>query len=94
MRARFLVFNIEQINATAKHKIAYYAKDSRRALPFRFLLLRARFSRREDSVAACAIRRHALVHTSPLAYFFLPPLAAFAARAASSAAMASCATFG
>ena len=84
----FSRFPHQQINATATHKIR---KDSPRAsLP---LLLRARFTSRRlrrDDTAACAIRRQALVHTTPLALLFR--LGGFAARVASSAAMASCAT--
>ena len=69
-RARaFFVFNIEQMCATATHKI----RKGLAGVPFRFLLLRARFSRRDDCGATkrrrVRDRRQALVHTTPLAYF-------------------------
>jgi hypothetical protein len=93
MRARFLVFNIEQINATAKHKIATQRTLAARFPSAFFSFVRAFHGAKTPSPRARSGGRPSSTRP-PLAYFFLPPLAAFAARAASSAAMASCATFG
>lgn len=75
--ARFLVFNTSNANATR-------AFDSRTA---RAIQLEAPGT----ATPPTRSRRLSLVFTTILAYFFLPPWAAFAARAASSAAMAACA---